>query len=40
MIILAFYKDHSGYNVENRMEVGENKIKTGDRDESGLCRLT
>ena len=38
MIILTFYKDHSGYSVENGMEVEENKIKTGDRNESGYIK--
>ena len=38
MIILTFYKDHSGCSVENGMEVEENKIKTGDRNESGYIK--
>ena len=35
MIILTFYKGHSGCSVENGIKVEENKIKTGDRNESG-----
>ena len=38
MIILIFYKDHFDCSVENGMEVEENKIKTGDRNESGYIK--